>query len=234
MVNCVVNNIQDNPGFSFNPYPWYNGNATAAMVTAPRQSMPPGRIGEPNMAREISTLNRKIDDLRNLMEVVLDANQFTQPVTTQQTHAVSVGSNNALSQLNAEVTELRHIMEVILDANRFSQSSTSHQTITSSGTSEFSRLNDEVNELRNLMEAFLETQAGSGANSGRTNGTRELDTAASSNHCVVCRDEVSNSVIYNCGHMCICQACGIQLKNRNSTCPVCRTPIRDIIRVYRN
>nr|XP_022342739.1 E3 ubiquitin-protein ligase NEURL1B-like [Crassostrea virginica] len=104
----------------------------------------------------------------------------------------------------------------------------------SSERSKFSRLNNEVNELRNLMEAFLETQAGSGANSGRTNGTRELDTAASSNHCVVCRDEVSNSVIYNCGHMCICQACGIQLKNRNSTCPVCRAPIRDIIRVYRN
>ena len=48
------------------------------------------------MAREISTLNRKIDDLRNLMEVVLDANQFTQPVTTHQTHAVSVGSSKCV------------------------------------------------------------------------------------------------------------------------------------------
>ncbi|XP_078310193.1 uncharacterized protein LOC111136285 isoform X1 [Crassostrea virginica] len=102
----------------------------------------------------------------------------------------------------------------------------------SSERSKFSRLKGEVNELRNLMEAFLETQTRSEANSGRPNGTRELHTAVSSNHCVVCRDEVSNSVIYNCGHMCICQACGNQLKNRNSTCPVCRAPIRDIIRVY--
>ncbi|XP_078310194.1 uncharacterized protein LOC111136285 isoform X2 [Crassostrea virginica] len=101
-----------------------------------------------------------------------------------------------------------------------------------SRVAEFSRLKGEVNELRNLMEAFLETQTRSEANSGRPNGTRELHTAVSSNHCVVCRDEVSNSVIYNCGHMCICQACGNQLKNRNSTCPVCRAPIRDIIRVY--
>ena len=46
VVNCVVNNIQDNPGFSFNPYPWYNGNAAAAMVIASRQTLPPGRTGE--------------------------------------------------------------------------------------------------------------------------------------------------------------------------------------------
>ena len=45
------------------------------------------------MVREISTLNKKIDDLRNLMKVVLDANEFTQPVTTQQRNAVSVGSS---------------------------------------------------------------------------------------------------------------------------------------------
>ena len=30
------------------------------------------------------------------MEIVLDANQFTQPVTTQQTHAVSAGSSKCV------------------------------------------------------------------------------------------------------------------------------------------
>lgn len=52
------------------------------------------------MVREISTLNKKIDDLRNLMEVVLDVNQFTQPVTTQQTNAVSVGSSKCMGLIH--------------------------------------------------------------------------------------------------------------------------------------
>ena len=48
------------------------------------------------MVRKISALNKKINDLRNLMEVVLDANPFTHPITIQQTGAVSAGSSKCM------------------------------------------------------------------------------------------------------------------------------------------
>ena len=48
------------------------------------------------MVRKISSLNKKINDLRNLMEVVLDANPFTQPITIQQTGAASAGSSKCM------------------------------------------------------------------------------------------------------------------------------------------
>ena len=48
------------------------------------------------MVRKISALNKKVNDLRNLMEVVLDANPFTQPITILQTGAASAGSSKCM------------------------------------------------------------------------------------------------------------------------------------------
>lgn len=69
-------------------------------------------------------------------------------------------------------------------------------------------------------------------------GTRETATSRQSrpvndSHCLICLDKFSDSVLYQCGHMCVCYGCGRQLMSRNSNCPVCRAPIKDIIRTYR-
>lgn len=52
-------------------------------------------------------------------------------------------------------------------------------------------------------------------------------------HCLICLDNHSDSVLYQCGHMCVCYPCGRHLMDRNAKCPVCRAPIRDIIRAYK-
>ncbi|KAL5022466.1 hypothetical protein ScPMuIL_001621 [Solemya velum] len=52
-------------------------------------------------------------------------------------------------------------------------------------------------------------------------------------HCLICLDNFSDSVLYQCGHMCVCYPCGRHLISRNAKCPVCRAPIKDIIRAYR-
>lgn len=52
--------------------------------------------------------------------------------------------------------------------------------------------------------------------------------------CVICIDRSVDTVLYQCGHMCVCHQCGLQLKMEGHKCPMCRAPIRDIIRAYKS
>ncbi|XP_067255978.1 E3 ubiquitin-protein ligase NEURL1B-like [Chanodichthys erythropterus] len=52
--------------------------------------------------------------------------------------------------------------------------------------------------------------------------------------CTVCFDQEVDTVIYTCGHMCLCNDCGLRLKRQiNACCPICRRPIKDVIKTYR-
>lgn len=69
--------------------------------------------------------------------------------------------------------------------------------------------------------------------------TDTLNTSTSSQNtteCIVCYEKAVDCVIYTCGHMCLCYECGLQQwRGRGAgICPMCRMPIRDIIRTYRN
>uniref|UniRef100_A0A3Q2XGQ2 E3 ubiquitin-protein ligase NEURL1B n=1 Tax=Hippocampus comes TaxID=109280 RepID=A0A3Q2XGQ2_HIPCM len=52
--------------------------------------------------------------------------------------------------------------------------------------------------------------------------------------CTICFDQEVDTVIYTCGHMCLCNDCGLKLKRQiNACCPICRRPIKDVIKTYR-
>ena len=51
--------------------------------------------------------------------------------------------------------------------------------------------------------------------------------------CVICYESEVDCVIYSCGHMCMCFQCAVNQWSRAGECPVCRQPIRDVIRTYR-
>nr|CAG4645423.1 EOG090X03H5 [Lynceus sp. MCZ IZ 141354] len=56
-----------------------------------------------------------------------------------------------------------------------------------------------------------------------------------SNECTVCYERMIDCVLYSCGHMCLCYVCAVQLyRAPNNMCPICRAPIRDVIRAYRS
>ncbi len=61
--------------------------------------------------------------------------------------------------------------------------------------------------------------------------TRPVDDT----QCLICLDASADTVLYRCGHLCLCYACGMQLQTRGACacCPVCRAPIQDIMRVYK-
>jgi hypothetical protein len=53
------------------------------------------------------------------------------------------------------------------------------------------------------------------------------------NMCVVCMDAPKDYLIVPCGHQCVCASCAEQLtKTRTPTCPVCREPIQQTVKVF--
>ncbi|MEQ2235389.1 hypothetical protein ILYODFUR_001891 [Ilyodon furcidens] len=62
----------------------------------------------------------------------------------------------------------------------------------------------------------------------------ELPPAGKNGECTICFDQEVDTVIYTCGHMCLCNDCGQKLKRQiSSCCPICRRPIKDVIKTYR-
>ncbi len=57
-------------------------------------------------------------------------------------------------------------------------------------------------------------------------------------HCTVCLTATADTVLYRCGHLCVCYMCGLNLRETTSPtgvkCPICRAPVDDILRVYRS
>lgn len=59
-------------------------------------------------------------------------------------------------------------------------------------------------------------------------------TGSKNGECTVCFDSEVDTVIYTCGHMCLCPSCGLRLKRQaRACCPICRRPIKDVIKIYR-
>uniref|UniRef100_A0A914C7B4 Neuralized n=1 Tax=Acrobeloides nanus TaxID=290746 RepID=A0A914C7B4_9BILA len=52
------------------------------------------------------------------------------------------------------------------------------------------------------------------------------------NECTICMSNAVNSVIYRCGHMCMCFECARRTHQVNGECPICRQPIIDVIRCF--
>lgn len=62
----------------------------------------------------------------------------------------------------------------------------------------------------------------------------ELPPPGKGGECTVCFDQEVDTVIYTCGHMCLCHECGQKLKRQShACCPICRRPIKDVIKTYR-
>jgi hypothetical protein len=76
-----------------------------------------------------------------------------------------------------------------------------------------------------LRTKQLHSELGSGS------GTSQLD--AEETQCVVCFDAPKDHLVLPCKHLCVCEACAEQLtKTRTPTCPVCREPIQQTMKVF--
>lgn len=50
--------------------------------------------------------------------------------------------------------------------------------------------------------------------------------------CTICLEARIDSLLYSCGHMCTCSLCGRHLIASGQCCPICRAPVRDVVRAF--
>ncbi|RWS15902.1 protein neuralized-like protein [Dinothrombium tinctorium] len=72
------------------------------------------------------------------------------------------------------------------------------------------------------------------SNCASQHGSESNSNAINLGECTVCYEKPINSVLYICGHMCMCYECAFkQWKGTGGgQCPICRAMIQDVIRTY--
>ncbi|XP_075146037.1 E3 ubiquitin-protein ligase neur isoform X1 [Haematobia irritans] len=104
----------------------------------------------------------------------------------------------------------------------------------SSGASSNSNVNTLVGNINNTQ--FMETNTA--VSMAATNNKWSKDTVDNSDsagaECTICYENQIDSVLYSCGHMCMCYDCAIEQWRGvgGGQCPLCRAVIRDVIRTY--
>eukprot|EP01120_Amphizonella_sp_Union-15-10_P002870 TRINITY_DN13162_c0_g1_i1.p1 TRINITY_DN13162_c0_g1~~TRINITY_DN13162_c0_g1_i1.p1 ORF type:complete len:205 (+),score=24.95 TRINITY_DN13162_c0_g1_i1:42-617(+) len=49
--------------------------------------------------------------------------------------------------------------------------------------------------------------------------------------CVICLTEPRSTIIIPCRHMCLCHQCAESLRDKSSKCPICRAPVRSLLKL---
>jgi hypothetical protein len=67
-----------------------------------------------------------------------------------------------------------------------------------------------------------------GNSSGGGDADRLLESGA---ECVICLTEHRDTTILPCRHMCLCHDCAQQLRMQTNKCPICRTPVENLLQI---
>lgn len=148
-----------------------------------------------------------------------------QAPTTAQQSETQMGGASAMAWGGAEFDALRRQMEELQSIVRLS----------------FDLQLDMQRAIRQEVSAALSVRSAQASgdsedgNDPATSATSQQDNhrPASEGSCLICLDSSVDTVLYQCGHMCVCLSCGMRLKGMGAHCPMCRAPIRDVIRAYR-
>jgi hypothetical protein len=86
------------------------------------------------------------------------------------------------------------------------------------------------------MQRTLRQEVASALANNRTDSVSITSRPVDAGLCTICLTATADTVLYRCGHLCVCFMCGLHLQQAQSVetikCPVCRAPIEDILRVY--
>uniref|UniRef100_A0A8C9MA12 RING-type E3 ubiquitin transferase n=1 Tax=Panthera tigris altaica TaxID=74533 RepID=A0A8C9MA12_PANTA len=138
--------------------------------------------------------------------------------------------------LHGAVTQIRILGSTILAERSIPSLSCSPASTPTSPSAPGSRLSDPL--LSTCSSGPLGSSAGGTAPNSPVSLPESPVTPGTgqwSDECTICYEHAVDTVIYTCGHMCLCYACGLRLKKAlHACCPICRRPIKDIIKTYRS
>ncbi|WOK99746.1 hypothetical protein Cni_G08458 [Canna indica] len=113
--------------------------------------------------------------------------------------------------------------------------------------SDIANIREDISELRKLVESCVEWQTklrhfvkqdilDAMRQSTGTTSTLHTSQAASAkkDRCSICCERQVDSLFYRCGHMYACFNCAYELQWSSGKCPVCQSPIVDVVRAFSN
>jgi len=138
-------------------------------------------------------------------------------IHTQSQAAINHGVTAELNSLKSQMEEMKRMlamsMEIQMDTQR--------------------AVRQEVAAIfSSFAQSFISAAPQSAAGAPPFMMQPPASTPVTSGQCVICCEHSVDTVLYQCGHMCVCNGCGQQLKMDGHNCPMCRAPIRDVIRAY--
>merc|ERR550532_1409585 len=106
-----------------------------------------------------------------------------------------------------------------------------HQTSCSTA-SPGTKLTSDLSTTNKLTPQLWSSETGahkSDHNTGDNYPQEEEETdSLNAAECAVCMHYNSDTVIYDCGHCCLCYNCAHDLLRLKHHCPICRRPIKDV------
>ena len=52
--------------------------------------------------------------------------------------------------------------------------------------------------------------------------------------CVICLENEKTHAFTQCGHMCVCETCGLKIMRTTRSCPICRSNSSSVLHIYRS
>lgn len=167
----------------------------------------PGRGGgggqNGTLQQIVNALREEVTVLRNTINASFDLQLDIQRSIRQEV-AAAMSKPALLSITNAEHSSSSSCTSTVLDESSSSSSSAEQQK-----------------QQMTMMTAFSRPLAS-------TSQTGPMKAGV----CVICLEQHIDCLLYACGHMCTCSSCGRQLLASGLTCPICRAPVRDVVRAF--
>jgi len=88
----------------------------------------------------------------------------------------------------------------------------------------------ELQEIYGIDGAAGAAAEGSGASAEQSSGA-DGESGANSRECVICMTEPRDTTVLPCRHMCMCSDCAKMLRVQSEKCPICRTPIEQLLQI---
>lgn len=155
-------------------------------------------------------------DCRNTFQNSIKSYINVMPTMQRQESAVEA----ACDLVSSEETNASSLSQHTNDNQSRNQYEVSTNTQISHNINEACSSSETLHER--LKDSFIKTKS-------------KLPKNNQNSECTVCFDNPINSVLYRCGHMCMCHPCAMKhwYGINGSACPICRAPIVDVIRTFK-